>query len=114
MVYKKIELEIESEAKSATVTVSFVDKPGIQAIADTVPYLPPALNKGFVGRDYEHKRLGAVLLLTGLDLISCEVTGLARDTHKSSDFIDFLKTVDGEYVDTEHIRIVLDNHSAHT
>jgi transposase len=114
MVYKEIELEIEGEAKSGTVTVSLDEKPGIQAIANTAPDLPPTPERGSVGRDYEYRRLGTVSLLAGLDLITGEVTGLVRDTHKSSDFIDFLKTVDEKYTDAERIRVVLDNHSAHT
>jgi transposase len=114
MVYKEVELELESEIKSGTVTVSFDEKPGIQAIANTAPDLPPAPGHGCVGRDYEYKRLGTVSLLAGLDLMTGEVTGLVRDTHKSSDFIDFLKKVDEKYADAGRIRIVLDNHSAHT
>jgi transposase len=114
MVYKEVELELGSETKSGTVTVSFDEKPGIQAIANTAPDLPPAPGHGCVGRDYEYRRLGTVSLLAGLDLITGEVTGLVRDTHKSADFIDFLKMVDEKYMDAKRIRIVLDNHSAHT
>jgi transposase len=42
------------------------------------------------------------------------VTGLVSDTHKSSDFIEFLNILDGKYNDYDHIRIILDNHSAQT
>jgi transposase len=114
MVYKAVEMEIKGETESGTVTVSFDEKPGIQAIANTAPDLSPSPGHGSVGRDYEYKRLGTVSLLAGLDLITGEVTGLVRDSHKSSDFIDFLKIVDEKYADAERIRIVLDNHSAHT
>jgi transposase len=114
MVYKEVELELESETKSGIITVSFDEKPGIQAIANTALDLPPTVEHGCVGRDYEYKRLGTVSLLAGLNLITGEVTGLVRDTHKSSDFIDFLKTLDEKYADATRIRIVLDNHSAHT
>jgi transposase len=67
-----------------------------------------------VSRDDEYKRLGTVSLLAGLNLITGEIISLIRDTHKSSDFIDFLKIVDENYADAGHIRVVLDNHSAHT
>ena len=36
------------------------------------------------------------------------------ETHKSSDFIEFLKLLDKKYPLQDTIRIVLDNHSAHT
>ena len=52
-------------------------------------------------------------LLAGIDLLTGEVTGLVRDSHKSSDFIDFLKTVDDRYGKDLKICIILDNHSVH-
>ena len=114
MVYKEVKLELEGDEKSGVVYVSFDEKPGIQAIANTAPDLPPRKGNGQVGRDYEYKRLGTVSLLAGLDLITGEVVPLVRDTHKSSDFIDFLKIVDKKYADARRIKVVLDNHSAHT
>ncbi len=36
------------------------------------------------------------------------------DTHKSSDFVNFLKKLDERYPKGDKIRLVLDNHSAHT
>ena len=42
-------------------------------------------------RDYEYKRLGTVSLLAGLDLHSGKVIETVSDTHKSADFIAFLK-----------------------
>jgi transposase len=114
MVYKKIEIELESNEASGIVSVSFDEKPGIQAIANIAPDLPPTDKHGYVCRDYEYRRLGTVSLLAGLNLISGEIIPLIRDTHKSSDFIDFLKIIDEKYADAERIRVVLDNHSAHT
>jgi len=114
MVYKEVELELVAEKRSGIVTVSFDEKPGIQAIANTSPDLPPTSVHGFIGRDHEYKRLGTVSLLAGLDLLTGEILGLVRDTHKSSDFIDFLKATDKKHTTSSKIRIVLDNHSAHT
>jgi hypothetical protein len=37
-----------------------------------------------------------------------------KETHKSSDFIEFLNILDSKYPQGEKIRIILDNHSAHT
>jgi transposase len=114
MVYKDTEIKLESKEESEIVSVSFDEKPGIQAIANTAPDLLPTVEHGYVGRDYEYRRLGTVSLLAGLNLITGEITSLIRDTHNSSDFVDFLKIVDEKYADAERIRIVLDNHSSHT
>ena len=39
---------------------------------------------------------------------------MVSETHKSSDFIKFLKILDKKYPLQDTIRIILDNHSAHT
>lgn len=114
MVYKEVKLELEGDEDSGVVYVSFDEKPGIQAIKNTASDLLPRKGNGTVARDYEYKRLGTVSLLAGLNLITGEVVPLVRDTHKSSDFIDFLKIVDKKYKDASRIKVVLDNHSAHT
>ena len=36
------------------------------------------------------------------------------DTHKSSDFVEFLTRLDAKYPEGDKIRLILDNHSAHT
>ena len=115
MVYKRIELELEQDQPSGVVTVSFDEKPGIQALAPLSPDLRPVpgVHAG-VGRDYEYRRLGTVSLLAGLNLVTGEVTGLVRDTHTSQDFTDFLEIIDKRYADACVIRVVLDNHSTHT
>ena len=101
-----------SERKN--VTISYDEKPGIQAIRNTAPDLPPVPGKyAAVGRDYEYKRLGTVSLIAGMDLHTGHIIGLVRDRHRSREFIEFLATVDGHYPKEWHIRIILDNHSAH-
>jgi transposase len=114
MVYREVELELMGETTGGTVFVSFDEKPGIQATANTAPDLPPRPGNGTLARDCEYRRLGTVSLLAGLDLLTGEIVPLVRDTHKGSDFIDFLKTVDRRYEEVERIKVVLDNHSAHT
>ena len=52
-------------------------------------------------------------LLAGLDLHSGRVIETVRDTHKSADFIAFLKRLDSAYPQHQQIRLILDNHSAH-
>jgi transposase len=94
--------------------LSYDEKPGIQAIQNTAPDLPPEPGKhSAVGRDYEYVRHGTLSLLAGIDLVSGEVLGLVRKRHRSAEFIEFLKLADGHYPAGARIRIVLDNHSAH-
>jgi transposase len=112
--YKEAELEREGITSSGVVTVSFDEKPGIQAKGTVAPDRPPTLEHGFVWRDYEYKRFGTVTLLGGLNILTGEVVGLVRDTHASADFIEFLKRLDEVYADATRIRVILDNHSAHT
>ena len=93
--------------------VSYDEKPGIQAIMNIAPDLAPTSEHGYVARDYEYKRLGTVSLLAGIDLLNGKVTGLVRDSHRSSEFIEFLNLLDKKYDKSLVIRMILDNHSAH-
>jgi transposase len=52
--------------------------------------------------------------LAGIDLLTGKVHGLVRDRHRSREFIEFLKLVDAAYPARTAIKLVLDNHSAHT
>jgi transposase len=96
------------------VTVSYDEKPGIQALGVTTPDQPPVPGRHTSHlRDYEYRRLGTVSLLAGLDLHSGTVTEIVNNTHKSSDFIEFLTKLDASYPAAQTLRLILDNHSAH-
>jgi transposase len=114
MVYKEVELKLNGDLISDEIIISYDEKPGIQAIANIAPDLQPTPEHGFVARDYEYKRLGTVSLLAGINLIDGEVTGIVRDSHKSSGFINFLQIIDEKYESFERIKLVLDNNSVHT
>ena len=121
LVYKQVELQFDENGDiivpddyKLTITVSYDEKPGIQAIANSGEDLRPSVDSGKVYRDYEYKRLGTVSLLAAIDLLTGEAIPLVSDTHKSSDFIRFLKILDKKYPAQDTIRIILDNHSAHT
>ena len=120
-VYKQIEMlfdengELYIPAGEQDIhTVSYDEKPGIQAIATTAPDLPPDSDHGAIKRDYEYKRLGTISLLAAIDLLTGEAIPLVRDTHKSDDFIDFLKILNERYPQGDTIQVILDNHSVHT
>ena len=118
-IYKEVQIVNEylrgqSGRCLAVVTISYDEKPGIQALAVTTPDRPPVVERHPSHlRDYEYVRLGTVSLLAGLDLHNGKITEIVSDTHKSSDFIAFLKRLDAAYEPHQKIRLVLDNHSAH-
>lgn len=118
-IYKEVEMVNEyrrgqQERPLAVVTVSYDEKPGIQALAVTTPDRPPVVERHPSHlRDYEYVRLGTVSLLAGLDLHDGRITEIVRDTHASADFIAFLQRLDAVYPPHQKIRLVLDNHSAH-
>lgn len=120
-VYKQVEMQFDQDGNiivpddyKLTITVSYDEKPGIQAIANTTQDKRPSEENGEVYRDCEYKRLGTVSLLAAIDLLTGEAIPLVSDTHKSADFIRFLKILDLRYPAQDTIRIILDNHSAHT
>lgn len=101
VVYKQVEMCFDDEGRLTidmdapkTVTLSYDEKPGIQALRNIAQDLPPAEKHGTAGRDYEYKRPGTVSLLAGIDLLTGKIIPRVSDTHKSSDFIGWLKKVD--------------------
>jgi transposase len=118
-IYKEVEIVNEYRRGAAgrqlnMVTISYDEKPGIQALAVTTPDRPPVVGQHPSHlRDYEYKRLGTVSLLAGLDLHSGRIIEIVSDTHKSADFIMFLKKLEDAYPSPQRIRLILDNHSAH-
>ena len=119
VVYKQIELQFDEEGGILPFegikinTVSYDEKPGIQAVANTAPDKMPTTENGCRQRDHEYARLGTLSLLAGIDLLTGEAIPLISETHKSSDFTEFLGILDAKYPKGEIIRLILDNHSAH-
>ena len=98
LVYKQVEMQLDDDGNiiipdsgHLTHTVSYDEKPGIQAIANKYPDHNPTEENGYVRRDYEYVRLGTLSLLAGIDLLTGEVVPLVSQSHKSSDFIRFLR-----------------------
>ena len=109
--------EQSTAAEQAAPNVAFVsydEKPGIQAISNTAPDLPPVAGKhGCIARDHEYKRHGTLSLLAGIDLLTGHVHACVEDRHRSREFIGFLKKLDAAYPPDTSIKVILDNHSAH-
>lgn len=119
IVYQEVNLQNESLAATAgqyppVVTVSIDEKPGIQAIKNSSPDLPPVPEKyPTFYRDYEYERLGTLSLLAALDLHSGHIISQVHERHRSREFILLLKELDSYYPAECQIRLILDNHSAH-
>ena len=86
-VYKQVEMQFDENADiiasddyRLTISVSYDEKPGIQAIATTSDALRPTERNGEVLRDYEYKRSGTVSLLAGIDLLTGETIPQVSDT----------------------------------
>ncbi len=114
MLYKEAQMQMVGQINSDHIFISYDEKPGIQAISNTREDLPVTPEHGFIARDSEYKRLGTLSLLAGINLITGQISYLIRDSHKSSDFIDFLKSVDAQYPQGRLIKVVLDNHRVHS
>ena len=116
VVYKEIKTQSNQQngQSKKIITVSVDEKPGIQAIKNIAPDLPPIPGRyARIGRDYEYKRLGTVSLLAALDLHDGHVIAQVHDRHRSRQFISLLKEMDQCYPKDCTIRVILDNHSAH-
>jgi len=115
-IYKEIQLLQKSEAEpsSKVAVLSYDEKPGIQAIGNTAPDLPPVVEEHpEIARDHEYVRFGTTSLLASIDLITGIVHGTVADRHRSAEFVDHLKMLHAYYPEDITIRMILDNHSAH-
>jgi transposase len=114
-IYKEVALINDDKlCANKHTTVSYDEKPGIQAIKNIAPQLQPVPYKySNISRDYEYKRLGTLSLLASIDLHTGEIIPLVCERHRSKEFIMFLKILDKQYPQDWKIRVILDNHSAH-
>ena len=118
MVYRDVYLASPEDEETATprpvFTVSVDEKPGVQAIGNTAPDLPPVPGEQPAwSRDHEYVRHGTVSILAALDLHTGHVLANVESRHRSREFIALLERLDEHYPPDAVVRIVLDNHSAH-
>ena len=118
LVYQEVALQNEAVTNGAppplVITVSVDEKPGVQAIGNTSPDLPPVAGKyPAVARDSNYIRFGTWSILAGLDLHNGHVTARVEERHRSVEFIALLKDLDAHYPAACTIRLMLDNHSSH-
>lgn len=118
IVYQDVALQNAKRAAGETasniITVSVDEKPGVQAIGNTAPDLPPVPGQhSTISRDHEYQRLGTCSILAALDLQDGHVTARVEDRHRSLEFIGLLSDLHAKYPPECTIRVILDNHSAH-
>jgi transposase len=114
-VYREVKVLRDTEAAGPNVAIiSYDEKPGIQAIGNTAPDLPPqpGCYPGWA-RDHEYKRHGTLSLLAGIDLLTGKVHASVENRHRSREFVGFLNKLDAAYPTDTAIKLILDNHSAH-
>ena len=101
----------EEEGPEARV-VSVDEKPGIQALSPTGedPGPTPGVRGGAVTRDHERRRRGTPALLAGTGLQNGTAGGVARERHRSREFIELLEALDAKYPEGHVIRLVPGDH----
>ena len=105
LVYKQLSLQFDEngqllpfpEDEQVTHVLSYDEKPGIQAIANTTEDLPP---------DENHKQSAETMNTNVLELFPClpgsqpatgEAIPLVRDRHSSKEYIEFLQLLDSKF-----------------
>ncbi len=90
LVYKQIEMQFDAngdligpEHYKLKITVSYDEKPGIQAISNTATDLRPTPEHGEVYRYAEYIPLGTLSLLAGIDLLTGEAIPLVSVLRKA-------------------------------
>lgn len=122
LVYKQLSMQFDEDGNLIPFTengqmvhvLSYDEKPGIQAVANTTEDLTPDANYKTICHDYEYRRLGTVSLLAGIDLQTGEAIPLVRGRHSSTEYIEFLQLLDSKYPKEDKIRLVLDNLKVHS
>jgi len=116
--YKQVEVLREKANNGEdilTAYISYDEKPGIQAIGNVAPDLPPVPDMyPSLNRDHEYKRYGTLSLLAGIDLLTGKLYVRVFNRHRSKEFIEYLKYLDSVFPPEMKLVITLDNHSAHT
>src|SRR6266481_6047088 len=99
LVYQEVALQNEAVQNGAplpiVITVSVDEKPGVQALGNTSPDLPPVAGRyPTVARDSEYIRFGTWSILARLDLHNGHDTARVEERHRSAEFIALLKDLD--------------------
>ena len=88
------------------------EKPQIQALERTQPILPlaPGIPER---RTHDYERHGTTTLFAALDIATGSVIGQMHRRHRSSEFLQFLRTVEASVPIDLEVHLVMDNYSTH-
>jgi transposase len=88
------------------------EKSQIQALDRTQPILPlaPGVPER---RTHDYMRHGTTTLFAALDIATGEVIGQLHRRHRGSEFLKFLRTINGAVPDELDIHLVMDNYGTH-
>jgi transposase len=88
------------------------EKSQIQALDRTQPMLP--LAPGIAERrTHDYMRHGTTTLFAALDIATGEVIGELHRRHRSSEFVQFLRTIDASVPSDLEVHLVMDNYGTH-
>jgi transposase len=92
--------------------LSVDEKSQIQALDRTQPILPlaPGVPQR---RTHDYMRHGTTTLFAALDIATGEVIGQLHRRHRGSEFLKFLRTIDGAVPAELDIHLVIDNYGTH-
>lgn len=88
------------------------EKSQIQALERSQPILP--LRPGIPEQQtHDYYRHGTTTLFAAIDTISGKVIGKCKRSHKATDYVDFLNTLDKSTPKGKVLHIIADNYAAH-
>ena len=88
------------------------EKPQIQALERTQPILP--LAPGIPERcTHDYERHGTTTLFAALDMATGSVIGQMHRRHRSSELLQFLRTVEANVPSELDVHVVIDNYGTH-
>lgn len=103
-------LYLEPPTKALVLCVD--EKSQIQALDRTQPILPlaPGIPER---RTHDYMRHGTTTLFAALDIATGEVIGELHRRHRSTEFLQFLRTIDANVPTDLDVHLVLDNYGTH-
>ena len=95
-------------------TVVCIEEPAIFVLEDEVtqPVLPMRVGQ-LERRTHDYKRHGVTILFAALNIAPGNVLGKCYRRHRSVEFLDFLRKIDGSVPADLDVHLVLDNYSTH-
>ncbi|MGF6961335.1 transposase [Paraburkholderia youngii] len=103
-------LYLDPQLKAMVLCVD--EKSQIQALDRTQPILPlaPGIPER---RTHDYIRHGTTTLFAALDIATGEVIGELHRRHRSSEFVQFLRTIDASVPAEMEVHLVMDNYGTH-